>query len=232
MIIHRTAGQAGSADYGWLQAKYAFSFGHYFDPGFMGYGPLKALNQEVLAPGAGFQPKSYPDVDIVNLILRGKHDIRDNDGLYLESRQDECLFFSPRKDVSYTETNPCEASPLTRIQIWLKAARGSLRGSSQKLMLTQQPVQLIASPDGEDGSLDLQQGVRISHILLPAGESLTLPLYGKRAFYQSVHGTVTADDGQKQGVIECGDGAFIQDSREVTFQAKTPCRALLIDILA
>ncbi|EBR9859899.1 pirin family protein, partial [Salmonella enterica subsp. enterica serovar Chester] len=46
------------------------------------------------------------------------------------------------------------------------------------------------------------------------------------------HGTVTADDGQKQGIIECGDGAFIQDSREVTFQAKTPCRALLIDILA
>lgn len=232
MIIHRTAKQAGSADYGWLQAKYAFSFGHYFDPEFLGYGPLKALNQEVLAPGAGFQPKSYPDVDIVNLILRGKHDIRDNDGLYLENKQDECRFFSPRKDVSYTETNPCGQSPLTRIQIWLRAVPGAPRGGSQSLTLTSDPVQLIASPDGENGSIDLQQGIRISHLNIRAGDSFTLPLYGRRAFYQSIHGCVVAGDGQKQEVVECGDGAFIQDSREIMFHAQTDCRALLIDIIA
>lgn len=72
MITCRTAQQCGQADFGWLQARYTFSFGHYFDPKLMGYASLRVLNQEVLAPGASFQPRTYPSVDILNLILQGK----------------------------------------------------------------------------------------------------------------------------------------------------------------
>lgn len=72
MITTRTAKQCGQADYGWLQARYTFSFGHYFDPKLLGYASLRVLNREVLAPGASFQPRTYPKVDIVNLILEGK----------------------------------------------------------------------------------------------------------------------------------------------------------------
>lgn len=64
MITTRTAKQCGQADYGWLQARYTFSFGHYFDPTLLGYASLRVLNQEVLAPGASFQPRTYPKVDI------------------------------------------------------------------------------------------------------------------------------------------------------------------------
>ncbi len=60
MITTRTAKQCGQADYGWLQARYTFSFGHYFDPKLLGYASLRVLNQEVLAPGASFQPRTYP----------------------------------------------------------------------------------------------------------------------------------------------------------------------------
>ena len=56
MITTRTAKQCGQADFGWLQARYTFSFGHYFDPKLLGYASLRVLNQEVLAPGASFQP--------------------------------------------------------------------------------------------------------------------------------------------------------------------------------
>ena len=62
MITTRTAKQCGQADYGWLQARYTFSFGHYFDPKLLGYASLRVLNQEVLAPGASFQPRTYPKV--------------------------------------------------------------------------------------------------------------------------------------------------------------------------
>lgn len=72
MITTRTAKQCGQADFGWLQARYTFSFGHYFDPKLLGYASLRVLNQEVLAPGASFQPRTYPKVDILNLILEGK----------------------------------------------------------------------------------------------------------------------------------------------------------------
>ncbi|MDL2892447.1 pirin family protein, partial [Salmonella enterica] len=80
MITTRTAKQCGQADYGWLQARYTFSFGHYFDPTLLGYASLRVLNQEVLAPGASFQPRTYPKVDILNLILDGEAEYRDSDG--------------------------------------------------------------------------------------------------------------------------------------------------------
>ncbi len=68
MITTRTAKQCGQADFGWLQARYTFSFGHYFDPKLLGFASLRVLNQEVLAPGASFRgqnvPKSrYPEPD-------------------------------------------------------------------------------------------------------------------------------------------------------------------------
>ena len=72
MITTRTAKQCGQADFGWLQARYTFSFGHYFDPKLLGYASLRVLNQEVLAPGASFQPRTYPKVDILNLILEAR----------------------------------------------------------------------------------------------------------------------------------------------------------------
>ncbi len=73
MITTRTARQCGQADYGWSQARYTFSFGHYFDPKLLGYASLRA-NQEVLAPGR-LQPRTYPKVDILNVIWMEKQSI-------------------------------------------------------------------------------------------------------------------------------------------------------------
>ena len=63
MITTRTAKQCGQADFGWLQARYTFSFGHYFDPKLLGYASLRVLNQEVLAPGASVPESRYPEPD-------------------------------------------------------------------------------------------------------------------------------------------------------------------------
>lgn len=85
MITTRTARQCGQADYGWLQARYTFSFGHYFDPKLLGYASLRVLNQEVLAPGAAFQPRTYPKVDILNVILDGEAEYRDSEGNHVQA---------------------------------------------------------------------------------------------------------------------------------------------------
>ncbi|MEY5919939.1 pirin family protein, partial [Salmonella enterica subsp. enterica serovar Corvallis] len=90
MITTRTAKQCGQADYGWLQARYTFSFGHYFDPTLLGYASLRVLNQEVLAPGASFQPRTYPKVDILNLILDGEAEYRDSDGNHVQAKGHCC----------------------------------------------------------------------------------------------------------------------------------------------
>lgn len=121
MITTRTARQCGQADYGWLQARYTFSFGHYFDPKLLGYASLRVLNQEVLAPGAAFQPRTYPKVDILNVILDGEAEYRDSEGNHVQASAGEVLLLSTQPGVSYSEHNLSKDKSLTRMQLWLDA---------------------------------------------------------------------------------------------------------------
>lgn len=231
MITCRTATQCGQADFGWLQARYTFSFGHYFDPKLMGYASLRVLNQEVLAPGASFQPRTYPNVDILNLILQGEAEYRDSDGNTLRAAAGDALLLATHSGLSYSEQNVSNVTPLTRMQLWLEACpeRGNER--VQRLNLSSHPHSLLASPDGAQGSLQLRQQIWIHHLDLPAGEQQTLVLNGERAYLQSIHGSAKVNgEHHSSQHLTCGDGAFIREEKHLRINAETPLRALLIDL--
>ncbi|MFC0228192.1 pirin family protein [Serratia aquatilis] len=231
MITCRTAKQCGQADFGWLQARYTFSFGHYFDPKLMGYASLRVLNQEVLAPGASFQPRTYPNVDILNLILQGEAEYRDSDGNTLRATTGDVLLLATQSGLSYSEQNISNVTPLTRMQLWLEACPERGNDRVQRLNLSSHPHSLLASPDGAQGSLQLRQEIWIHHLDLAAGEQQTLILNGERAYLQSIHGTAKVNGEQHSSQnLTCGDGAFICDEKHLTIQAETPLRALLIDL--
>lgn len=149
MITTRTARQCGQADYGWLQARYTFSFGHYFDPKLLGYASLRVLNQEVLAPGAAFQPRTYPKVDILNVILDGEAEYRDSEGNHVQASAGETLLLSTQPGISYSEHNLSKDKPLTRMQLWLDACPQRENPLIQKLALNMGKQQLIASPEAQ-----------------------------------------------------------------------------------
>ena len=233
MMTSRTAQQCGQANYGWLQARYTFSFGHYFDLKLLGYASLRVLNQEVLAPGAAFQPRTYPQVDILNLILRGEAEYRDSEGNYNHAGSGDALLISAQPGVTYSELNVNRDAPLTRIQLWLDACPQRENPLIQQLALDlNQQHQLITSPDGEAGSLQVRQQVWIHHVSLAPGEEWQQPLRGARAWLQSIHGEVQAlaAHGEQQK-LACGDGAFIRDETSLRLQAQTPLRALIIDLM-
>ena len=231
MITTRTAKQCGQADYGWLQARYTFSFGHYFDPKLLGYASLRVLNQEVLAPGASFQPRTWPKVDVLNLILEGVAEYRDSEGNHVQAQAGEALLLAAQSGISYSEHNVSKDKPLTRMQLWLDACPERENALVQKTKLTKAKQQLIASPDGENGSLQLRQQAWVHHIELNQGESLSFQLHGPRAYLQSIHGTVHAvTHTEEKEALTCGDGAFIRDEANITLVADTPLRALLIDL--
>lgn len=152
MITTRTAKQCGQADFGWLQARYTFSFGHYFDPKLLGYASLRVLSQEVLAPGASFQPRTYPKVDILNLILEGEAEYRDSDGNHIQAKAGEALLISTQPGVSYSEHNLSKERSLTRIQLWLDACPQHENPLVQKIAIAEGAQQLLASPDGSQNS--------------------------------------------------------------------------------
>ncbi|WP_426446076.1 pirin family protein [Siccibacter colletis] len=231
MITTRTAKQCGQADYGWLKARYTFSFGHYFDPDLLGYASLRVLNQEVLAPGASLQPRTFPKVDILNLVLEGEAEYRDSEGNHIQARAGEAVLLATQSGISYSEHNISKDSSLTRMQLWLDACPERENPLFQKTALLNQPQQLLASPDGRDGSLQLRQQVWLHHVEMEKGERLTVQLHGPRAYLQSIHGSVHAlTPSAENEALTCGDGAFIRDEPAVTLIADAPLRALLIDL--
>ncbi len=231
MITTRTAKQCGQADFGWLQARYTFSFGHYFDPKLLGYASLRVLNQEVLAPGASFQPRTYPKVDILNLILEGTAEYRDSEGNHIQAKAGEALLIATQPGVSYSEHNLSKEKSLTRMQLWLDACPERENPLLQKITIADTAQQLLASPDGSGESLQLRQQVWVHHIELEKDEQLSFQIHGPRAYLQSIHGTFHAQTRQQEPQsLTCGDGAFIRDEANITLVAGTPLRALLIDL--
>ncbi len=232
MITSRTAQECGKADYGWLQARYTFSFGHYFDPQLMGYASLRVLNQDVLTPASSFQPRTYPMVYVLNLILQGDAEYRDIDGNHVTALQGEALLFATQPTISYSEHNLSKDRPLTRMQLWLDACPERENAAVQRMTVDEHARHtLMASPDGQKGSLQLRQQVWIHHLLLEPGESYTVELHGSRAYLQSIHGSLSAvTHSEAEEKLICGDGAFIREEESVTLRADTPLRALVIDL--
>ncbi len=148
MITTRTAKQCGQADFGWLQARYTFSFGHYFDPKLLGFASLRVLNQEVLAPG----PRSSQNVS------QGRYPEPDSgrrSGVSRQRRQSpaggagDALIIATQPGVSYSEHNLSKEQSLTRMQLWLDACPQRENPLQQKIEVANAPLQLLASPDGE-----------------------------------------------------------------------------------
>ena len=215
-----------------LQARYTFSFGHYFDPKLMGYASLRVLNQEILAPGASFQPRTYPRVDVLNLVLQGEAEYRDSEGNSVRVSVGEAALLSTQPNVSYSEHNLSANKPLTRMQLWLDACPEHENPLIQKIAVGNQRHLLLASPTGDDNSLQLRQQVWIHHLNLKAGEKQEFTLHGPRAYLQSIHGQADALGGNsdtRQSLV-CGDGAFIHQEQTLTIIARTPLQALLIDL--
>ncbi|MEC5321217.1 pirin family protein [Brenneria populi subsp. brevivirga] len=236
MIIKRAAEQCGQADYGWLQARYTFSFGHYFDPQLLGYASLRVLNQEVLTPGASFQPRAYPRVDILNIVLQGQAEYRDSQGHHIHAETGDVLLLSTQPNISYSEHNTSDSKPLTRMQLWLDACPTRENSPLQRLTLNKigrhhTGHRLLASPEGENDSLRLRQQVWIHHIELQKDERQTVKLRGNRAYLQSIHGSAAVSSPEHNGVtLYCGDGAFIRQETELTIQSESPLRFLLVDL--
>jgi redox-sensitive bicupin YhaK (pirin superfamily) len=147
MITTRTAKQCGQADFGWLQARYTFSFGHYFDPKLLGFASCACSTRKCWRPA--LPSSQYPKVDILNLILEGEAEYRDSDGNHVQAKAGEALLIATQPGVSYSEHNLSKEQSLTRMQLWLDACPQRENPLQQKIEVANAPLQLLASPDGE-----------------------------------------------------------------------------------
>jgi hypothetical protein len=218
MIAPRPARERGHANYGWLDTFHSFSFADYHDPRFMGWGVLRVINDDTVAPGRGFATHGHRDMEIVSVVLEGALAHKDSMGHGTTIVPGEVQRMSAGKGVMHSEFNPSGEAPARFLQIWIEpATRGGTPSYEQKRFdpaARQGRFQTLASGDGREDSVTIRQDATLSALRLAPGERAEAVLApGRKAYVHVVAGAVSLN-----GVpLAAGDGARIADEARLEF---------------
>ncbi|MER2541436.1 MAG: pirin family protein [Azonexus sp.] len=231
MITLRPSAERGYADHGWLKAKHSFSFADYYDPAEMGWGALRVINEDRVAPGQGFGTHGHRDMEIVTYILSGALEHKDSLGSGGIIKRGEVQRMSAGKGVMHSEFNPSQSEETHLLQIWIEPAQRGTAASYEQQVLAVEDMRgqwrLVASPDGAEGSTTIGQDARILATVLAGGEGINRRLSaGRLAFVQVVRGQLVLN-GKK---LSAGDGAKIADESDLQFLADEETEFLLFDL--
>ena len=195
MIIVRPSEQRGHADHGWLRAKHSFSFAEYYDPAEMGWGVLRVINEDRVAPGMGFGTHGHRDMEIVSYVLSGGLAHKDSMGNGSTLRPGDVQRMSAGTGVMHSEFNASQDEVVHFLQIWIEPnVRGVKPGYEEARFEDEAKrgkLRLVASPDGREGSVTIHQDAFLYASLVDGGEAIEhAPAAGRRVYVHVVRGTV------------------------------------------
>jgi hypothetical protein len=231
MITLRRSEDRGLADLGWLKSHHSFSFADYHDPAHMGFGNLRVINDDRVAPGTGFGTHGHKDMEIVSYVLDGALAHRDSMGQVATIRPGEVQRMTAGTGVMHSEFNH-EAQATTHfLQIWLlPAARGLTPGYEQKAFDEAERrgrLRLVAAPDGADGAITLNADARLYAGLLDGAETAQVALAPGRLGYVFVARGQLSLNGQ---LLREGDGAALSDEPLVSLAHGAGAEVLVFDL--
>jgi quercetin 2,3-dioxygenase len=231
MQVIRRSTDRGLADFGWLKSRHTFSFGHYHDPAHMGFGALRVINEDRVAPAGGFDTHGHRDMEIISYVLDGALEHKDSIGTGSVIRPGDVQRMSAGTGIRHSEFNHSREEPVHFLQIWiLPEAEGIEPGYEQRMFAPaekQNRLRLVASRDGRDGSLVIHQDADLYATLLVAGAEVTHSVAPGRKVWVQVAGGGIALNGEALGA---GDGAALTDEAAVTLRATDDAEVLLFDL--
>ncbi len=233
MLTLRKGQDRGHADHGWLQSHHSFSFADYRDPAHMGYGNLRVINDDTIAPGTGFGTHGHRDMEIVTYVLSGALAHKDSLGTGAVIRPGDVQRMSAGRGVQHSEFNHAQDATTHLLQIWiLPSEHGIEPGYEQKPFGAADKrgrLRLVASPDGRDGSVTVHADASIRAGLFDAGEHAELALDAQRkAYVHLVRGQLSVN-GQ---VLVGGDAVKLSGESRLVLADAQDAEVLVFDLAA
>ena len=232
MLTLRRAEERGRANFGWLDSRHTFSFGHYFDPAHMGFGPLRVINDDRVAGGEGFPAHPHADMEIVSYVLDGALEHKDSIGTGSVIRPGDVQRMSAGSGIRHSEFNASKTDPVHFLQIWIiPEKKGLTPGYEQKTFSTDDKrgkLRLVGSCDGRDGSVTIHQDVDLYATVLGDGEAITHDLKsGRKAWVQVARGAASLNGEE----LREGDGVAVETAGALTLTGTaTEAEVLLFDL--
>jgi hypothetical protein len=227
----RRSSERGFADHGWLKSFHSFSFADYFDPQHVEFGPLRVINEDRVAPGAGFGTHGHRDMEIISYVLSGQLAHRDSMGHGSTLRPGDVQRMSAGTGVRHSEYNGSSEQPVHFLQIWIAPDRAGLApGYEERRFETGEKrgrLRLIASPDGSHASVQVHQDVRLYAGLFDGAERAVLDVGPDRRLY--VH--VARGSLEAHGVaLSAGDALKLAGAPTLTLEGGQDSEVLVFDL--
>ena len=231
MITVRKAAERGHANHGWLDTSHSFSFAEYHDPRYMGVGNLRVINEDRIAPGAGFGTHAHRDMEIVSYVLAGTLGHRDSLGQSAAIRPGDVQRMSAGRGIRHSEFNLEPNAETHFLQIWILPDELGIDPGYEQIRVAdaekQGRLRCIASPDGREGSVRLHADASIYAACLDGAQTARLALEASRLGYvQVARGSVSVN-----GIaLAAGDGMRLERETEVSLSDATGAEVIVFDL--
>ena len=229
MLKLRRAEERGRANFGWLDSRHTFSFGHYHDPDHMGFGPLRVINDDRVAPGGGFPAHPHSDMEIVSYVLEGGLEHQDSLGTGSVIRPGDVQRMSAGTGVRHSEYNASKTDPVHFLQIWIVPEKPGIAPSYEQKNFSagekRGRLRLVGSRDGRYGSVTIHRDVDLYATIPGDGGTVHHELKpGRVAWVQVAAGSAKLNGEQ----LYPGDGVAVEDVGKLELEGTSPNAELLL----
>jgi len=227
----RQSEDRGHAHHGWLDSRHSFSFAAYYDPAHMGFGPLRVINEDRVAPAQGFGTHGHRDMEILSYVLEGALEHKDSMGNGSVITYGDVQRMSAGTGVLHSEFNPSGDVPVHFLQIWIEPAARGIAPSYEQARFEPADkrgrLRLVASPDGADGSVVIHQDARVYAGLFDGAETDALEIgEGRRAYVHVALGEVTVNG----TLLRAGDALRLTGETRLQLGAGRKAEVLVFDL--
>lgn len=231
MINRRPSEDRGETQIGWLDGKHSFSFGDYYDPNFMGFGPLRVINEDQVQPGKGFPAHSHSDMEIITYVIEGELEHKDSMENSSIIRPGEIQYMSAGTGVTHSEHNQSDKNLLHFLQIWIQPDEKGYPPQYDQRELNRDDARgkllLMVSNYGKGNSIEIHQDVELYLLILSPGQEIIHPVKpGRKVWVQIVKGEMNLNETQ----LKSGDGAAVQNEGQLAIKASLESEVLIFDM--